>query len=104
MDRELTDLRRELARASGAAGNVRITASIPEMRDQVARRGTFDDDGSDEYARNIQIAELNAMNAALAVIRWKKLYGVYADTEREMNSTYVIRTNTLVSDEQITGA
>ncbi|TMQ08656.1 MAG: ThiF family adenylyltransferase [Deltaproteobacteria bacterium] len=85
-------------------GILRVTASVPEKRDQIARRVTFDDDGNDEYARNIQIAELNAMNAALAVIRWKKLQGVYADTEREMNSTYVIRTNTLVSDEQIDGA
>lgn len=90
--------------AASLFGILRVTASVPEKRDQITRRVTFDDDGNDEYARNIQIAELNAMNAALAVIRWKKLYGVYADTQREMNTTYVLRTNALVSDEQITGA
>jgi hypothetical protein len=87
--------------AASLFGILRVTASVPEKRDQVARRVTFDDDGNDEYARNIQIAELNALNAALAVIRWKKLYKIYADSEREMNSTYVIRTNVLVSDEQL---
>lgn len=33
----------------------------------------------DEYRRNIQISELNALNAALAVIRYKQLRGFYVD-------------------------
>jgi hypothetical protein len=37
--------------------------------------GKLNDD--DPYEANIQIAELNAMNAALAVLWWKKLMGVY---------------------------
>jgi hypothetical protein len=39
------------------------------------------EDGADgnEYNRNIQIADLNALNAALAVIKWKKLFGFYRD-------------------------
>jgi hypothetical protein len=86
------------------SGMLRVTASVPEKRDHIARRVTFDDEGNDEYARNIQIVELNALNAALAVIRWKKLYKVYVDTRQEMNSTYVIRTNVLASDEQIGAA
>ena len=38
-----------------------------------------------EYERNAQLAELNALNAALAVIKWKKIRGVYNDLERELN-------------------
>lgn len=85
------------------SGILRVTASVPAKRDHVARRISFDDEGNDDYARNIQIVELNAMNAALAVIKWKKMCGVYVDSERELNSTYVIRTNSLVGDEHISG-
>ncbi len=43
---------------------------------------------------------MNALNAALAVIRWKKLCGVYADLEGEHHSGYVIDGNHIVNDEQ----
>ena len=43
-----------------------------------------------EYDKNIQIADLNALNAALAVIKWKKLLGFYIDQEHELYSTYTI--------------
>jgi hypothetical protein len=37
------------------------------------------DSPNDMYRRNIQIAELNAMNACLAVIRFKQLRGFYTE-------------------------
>jgi hypothetical protein len=37
------------------------------------------DDPDDIYARNVQIAELNALNACIAVIRYKQLRGFYVD-------------------------
>jgi hypothetical protein len=37
------------------------------------------DDPDDIYQRNIQIAELNALNASLAVLRYKQLRGFYVD-------------------------
>jgi hypothetical protein len=37
------------------------------------------DDPNDVYRQNIQIAELNALNAALAVIRYKQIRGFYAN-------------------------
>lgn len=46
-----------------------------------------------EYTRNVQIVELNALNAALAVIRWKKYRGFYLDLGREDRSTYTIDGN-----------
>ena len=50
--------------------------------------------------RNIQTADLNALNAAMAVIKWKKLFGFYADLEREFNSTYGVNGNLLVNEDQ----
>src|SRR5439155_13076082 len=37
------------------------------------------DDPDDIYRVNVQIAELNALNASLAMIRYKQLRGFYAD-------------------------
>jgi hypothetical protein len=37
------------------------------------------DDPDDDYRHNIQTSELNAMNASLAVTRYKQLRGFYAD-------------------------
>lgn len=82
-------------------GIVRTTTSTPERRDHITERVSFaNGDVDDEYRSNIQIAELNALNAALAVIRWKKLRGIYADLEQEHHSTYAIDGNHVVNDEQ----
>ena len=58
-----------------------------------------EEDADNEYDKNIQIADMNALNAALAMMKWKKLFGFYADNEREHYSTYTIDTNLLTSDE-----
>ena len=42
---------------------------------------------------------LNALNAALAVVRWKRLRGVYADLEREHHAIYEVDGNTLLNEE-----
>ena len=58
---------------------VDINASTPADRDSVRRNVDFGelDDDEDPYAENIQIAELNALSAAHAVIWWKKWSEVY---------------------------
>jgi hypothetical protein len=38
----------------------------------------------------------------MAVIKWKKLYGMYQDLEDEHFCTYVTNTNTMSSEEQAT--
>jgi hypothetical protein len=55
-------------------GILRTTTSTKSKQDHVhaKHRITFEGEGNDVY-RNIQIADLNALNAAFAVIRWKKL-------------------------------
>lgn len=85
-------------------GVVRVTTSTPEQRQHVwdSKRISFEDPdaGANEYARNIQVADLNAFNASLAVMRWKKLYGFYRDFEQEHNSLFTVDGNHLINEDQ----
>lgn len=77
-------------------GVLRVTLSTAEQREPLRRRvGMGEADVDDAYATNIQVADLNALNATLAVIRWKKLVGFYADFEGEHSSNYTIDGNTI---------
>lgn len=53
-----------------------------------------------DYRHNIQIVELNALNATFAVIKWKKLAGVYADLEAEQFSAYTSSVNAVVNEDR----
>jgi len=81
-------------------GIVRVTTSSQTKRDHLAKRVSFGGgDPNADYSQAIQIADLNALNAALAVIKWKKLCGYYLDLEREHHSTYTIDGNALANDD-----
>ena len=81
------------------AGIVRTTTSAPGYRTQVGAHDRIDmaGGGAGEYERNIQLAELNALNAALAVIKWKKCRGIYQDLGREGDCGYVLDGNRIVN-------
>lgn len=65
-------------------GIVRVTASTPNKRDHAHQRLSFVGGGEDDiYSSNIQVADLNALNATMAIIKWKKIRGFYRDLERE---------------------
>jgi tRNA A37 threonylcarbamoyladenosine dehydratase len=84
-------------------GVLRVTTSTKDKRDHVRANGriAFVGNGQDDvYSKNIQIAELNALNAALAVIKWKKLFGFYLDLEREHFSAYTLDGNVLTNEDQ----
>ncbi len=82
-------------------GILRVTASTPEKRDHVHQgRISFAGGGEkDLYSSNIQVADLNALNAALAVIKWKKLRGFYRDLEGEHHCTYTTDGNMLLNGD-----
>lgn len=85
-------------------GIVRVTVCTAEKGDHAAVRlplSGHDDDGP--YAENIQIADLNALNAALAVIKWKKMCGFYLDLDNEHHSTYTIDGNLIINEERHAG-
>lgn len=92
--------------SEGSLGGIlRVTTSTPAQRDHVRKRVSFADDADrNEYATNIQIAELNALNAALAVIKWKKLVGFYQDFDFEHHCTYTIGGNMLRNEDVPTTA
>ncbi|WP_245294199.1 hypothetical protein [Rhizobium etli] len=72
-------------------GSVRTTTNTASMRGHFSRsRIPFQRiEGNDLYARNIQVADLNALNACHAIIRWKKLCGFYAiDANHLLNENY----------------
>lgn len=90
----------ELDQASSSLnGLIRTTTSVENNRKHVWNRVSFANLEDDEYERNIQIADLNALNAVLAVIKWKKLVGFYLDLDRELSSTYTIDGNHLLNED-----
>lgn len=81
-------------------GQVRVTSIMPEKRDHLEKRVPFGGGlAENEYASNIQIADINALNAALAVIRWKKFCGFYQDLDREHHCIYTINGNHLSNED-----
>lgn len=79
----------------GLAGMVRVTTSLPGRRDHIEKNGliSYALGDSDEYETNIQVAELNALAATLAVIAFKKKLTFYRDEANELHSLYRIDTN-----------
>ncbi len=79
-------------------GMATVTTSTPAKRDHVRTYVDMSSPPPEElYEGNIQVADLNALNAVLAVIRWKKLCGFYRDLEGEHFCAYTIDRNQLDS-------
>lgn len=74
---------------------VRVSAGSPTHPVDRSRVPTQPPGPENDYRRNIQIAELNALNATLAVIKWKKMVGISADLEGEHFTTYTSSLNAL---------
>lgn len=73
-----------LSRRHGALdGMLRTTYFPPHDAKRMRDLGIVElvDDAEDEYRRNVQISELNALNAAFAVIRFKQLRGFFREQE-----------------------
>jgi hypothetical protein len=82
-------------------GTVRTTTVTPNKHDHILTRiPTIVDDVENEYSTNIQIADLNMLNANLAVIKWKKMCRFYQDVSKEYHSTYSTNDSNLVNDER----
>ena len=80
-------------------GTLRVTVGTPGKHDHILNRiGTAETDDND-YATNIQIADLNALNALMAIVKWKKLCGFYQDLKKEHNSTFTINTGQLIHED-----
>ncbi len=90
--------------ADGAlGGQLRTTTVTPANHEAIGIKKLIDfsdGDENNEYSQNIQIADLNSLHAALAVIKWKKLLGFYADLGSEHESIYAINDNSLINESE----
>ena len=76
----------------GLSGLIRATYFLPSQASELRDRGfaALVDEPGDLYRSNIQIAELNALNAALAVIKYKQLAGFYRTDNRAQHHIFNI--------------
>ena len=75
------------------SGMIHIAIGTSDCYQHLSQVMGSEDAENDEYATDIQIAELNALAANLSVIRWKKMLGFYADICHESYSVYTINSN-----------
>lgn len=82
-------------------GTCRATLSTPEKSDHFVKHAPQGDDYGKEdlYKTNIQVADMNALNATLAVIKWKQFYNFYQDIVKAHHTTYSINSHSLTRDE-----
>ena len=99
LDLPFVDVGMGLELVNGSLGGIlRVTAGTAGKRDHIQGRISFADGEEDDiYSSNIQVADLNALNAAMAVIKWKKIRGFYRDLEGEHHSTYTTDGNMLLN-------
>lgn len=81
----------------GLAGLVRVTLVEGSASESALAHIPMTVGGTEDdvYTENVQIADMNALNAVLAVIKWKKHMGLYADLEGEWQCVYTIDGNDL---------
>jgi hypothetical protein len=81
-------------------GSIRVTCGTKDKNDHLNQRIPKSTTTENDYSTNIQIVELNALNATLAVIKWKKMSGFYQDLEQEHNSIYSINVSQLLNEDK----
>ncbi|WP_101758658.1 hypothetical protein [Oceanicoccus sp. KOV_DT_Chl] len=84
----------------GLSGMVRTTLFPEGLSDEVRNKSwaTESEDPGNMYKSNIQIGELNALNACLAVFRFKQLRGFYCSNGEFLNTIFNIRSSNLVRE------
>lgn len=81
-------------------GTCRVTMTTPEKTDHcIKHMPMMDDENEDLYRKNIQVADMNCLNAALAVIKWKQFCNFYQDIFKAHHTTYSVNSHSLTRDE-----
>lgn len=81
------------------SGLLRVTTNFPERNAGALPISASMGGGVDEYDRNIQTADLNALNALLAVIAWKKYLNYYAEHAHSIETIYKVFTGEIRNTE-----
>lgn len=79
-------------------GQIRTTIFDKTNYDKIPVYLDFNEDGDDVYNTNIQIAECNALNATIAVIEWKKYFGIYESADVQCQNVYSIDMGEIVHE------
>src|SRR5260370_5149870 len=88
------------SKRNSLGGMLRSVISLPDARNVARARISFaSDDVNNEYDKNIQVADLNALNACLAVMAWKKLRGFYFNLGKERFVSFTIANSLFVKDD-----
>jgi hypothetical protein len=86
--------------SSRLLGSLRTSLCTPDQTEHIKQYVPLDDeqDEADVYRTNIQVADMNALNAQLAVIQWKQYFGFYQDDFSAHNLTFSVSSLSLVRD------
>jgi len=89
-----------IAEENNLIGTCRATLSTPDKWDHFNRHAPLGTDNDNNlYSSNIQVADMNALNAALAVIKWKQHCGFYQDLVKVHHTTYSVNAHSLTRAE-----
>lgn len=84
-------------------GLLRATSSTEMFDSAILGRGRVpvsSGAAEDVYSTRVQVADLNAMLALMAVIKWKKHVGFYHDTESEHHSVFAVSAAEFINDDR----
>lgn len=81
-------------------GACRTTLVTKDKQNHVRKHMNLEDDNEDVlYRSNIQVADMNAINAAFAVIRWKQFMKFYFDQKQAHNLNFTLSFQSLTRSE-----
>lgn len=93
-----------MSSANEIYGTCRVTMSSEQKHDHFWNRApTMEDSGDGLYDQNIQIADANALNALLAVMRWKQHLKFYAMPTAWNHMEYMLGAMALAKSDTIDG-
>jgi len=82
--------------AVSLSGTCRVTLASSDKHDHLQQHIDFREDQEEVlYRSNIQVADLNALNATLAVLRWKQFMGFYSDQQQAHNLSFALSLQSL---------
>jgi hypothetical protein len=81
--------------SKGVNGTLRVTTFTPGHGEHIDKVVSYFVGEDAEYDTNLQVDELNALTANLAVLRYKKLLAFYADLESEHHTVFDIDSGNL---------
>lgn len=87
-------------RPEGVVGALRTTVGTPGAYEEARARVPSDPPEDDGYTTNVQTCDLNALNAAFAVLEWKRMRGFYASDRKLLSSVLIVGNGILHEEER----